>query len=343
MKCTNCGAQNDENSAFCDDCGESISENNFEMPPVLFLEPVAGTIKPIEDPFQNTRLGYYENDPCVIISSASSVAHIGFVKDEQEDRAVVKAKDYGIHDISVYIAVVCDGMGGYSGGEICAQIGVGEFTTAVYEVLPASEDQSIPRTDFIVSLESRLEQTVQAAIAKANRRVRNYLALTGQDGGGAIIVASVILVDHKHGRIKIFGYSQGDARALLFTSDGNHKLLTTDHAINGKPTRFLGVKDSIGTGAFSEEFWFSHLDFNSISLLLYSDGLWQMLTEEEITTITSHAATASQVANGLLNAALQVEIPAGACGINADPLVTVGDDNIGIVAINFTKDKKDTA
>ncbi len=342
MKCATCGAQNDENSAFCEDCGESISENNIEMPQVLFVEPVVGNIEPIQDPFQNTRLGYYENEPCAIISSASSATHIGFVKDEQEDCALVKAKDYGIHGASIYIAVVCDGMGGYAGGEICAQIGVNEFTTAVYEVLPASEDQSIPRTDFIISLEGRLEQAVQVGISKANRRVRNYLALTGQDGGGAIIVASVILVDHEHGRIKIFGYSQGDARALLFTSDGKHKLLTTDDAINGKPTRFLGAKDSIGIGAFSEEFWFSHLDFNSISLLLYSDGLWQMLTEEEIVNITSHAVTANQVAHGLLNAALQVEIPAGACGINADPLVTVGDDNIGISVVSFKKYKQDT-
>lgn len=337
MKCNNCGCQNSDDSAFCEECGTLLSDDVVGLPPSLVRESEAITTGKSEvDPYQDTVLRYFEQEGLVITSLASGASHIGLHKDEQEDRFVAKVRNYGLHNVSLHISVVADGMGGYAGGEICAEIGAQEFSLAVYQNLPAAENQSVPRTEFIIDLEKRLEQVVPKAMSKANRRVREYLAQTDQDDGGATVVASVVLVDHEYGRIKLFGYSQGDARAIMVMSDGGCIELTQDHAINGKPTRYLGCKDSIGLGAFGKEFWLSDMEVKPVAILLYSDGLWQMLSKEEITARVLELPDAGDLVRQLLTDALTVEIPAGARNpVSAEGLVRTADDNISVIAITF--------
>jgi serine/threonine protein phosphatase PrpC len=341
MKCGNCKYENNENNEFCEECGEALSEQDLSPPPVFDFKSEGSAAATSRDESEDTRLRYLELSQCKITAHASEISHIGLIKDEQEDRTMCKSRKYLQHGISIYLLGVTDGMGGYPGGENCAEIGLNEFSLAVYEFLPTAEDQNIPRTDFIVNLENCLSKTIPQAISRANTRVRKYLTSRNQEEGGATIVAAAILVDHMYGRVKIFGYSQGDARALLVLSDGSSLLLTKDQTVNGAPTRYLGAKDSIGTGGFIQDFWIS--DSRKLfpeTILFYSDGLWQMLKEEELANISQDFDDTDFLVSRLIQTALLVEIPAGAGKSTDNKITLTGDDNISVVAIKFSNKKQ---
>ncbi len=337
MDCKNCQIQNSDNSEFCEDCGEPLSEQDLG-PPTICFEQVGSNFPP--DEFQETRLKYLESNFYEVVSKASSADHIGFVKDEQEDRVLCKERKYLKHNLSLFITGVADGMGGTPGGENCAEIGLNEFALSIYEILPSAEAQVMPRVDFIIELEKLLSKNVSIAISKANARVRKYLSANkdenGNISGGATIVVAAILVDNLYGRIKVFGYSQGDSRGLLVLSDGSSINVTNDHVIEGKPIRYLGAKDSIGLGSFDYEAWAS--DSKVLfpkAITFYTDGLWQMINELRITELIKfYHSRRVNISNELIVSALTVTTPAGAIG-SAEGKVTKCDDNLSAVTLEF--------
>ena len=173
---------------------------------------------------------------------------------------------------------VCDGMGGEEFGEVASYIAVSNL----------SKLKSLDK-DTIINKIKDINDLVCNEIEKRDARL------------GSTIVSAVIKKD------KIDIYNVGDSRAYIF----NKKLiqLSKDHtvaALNGKSkgalTQHLGVfKDEIEI----EPFMIDGIEINKNNyILLCSDGLYDMIKEEDIENILSSKMNDFKKRDELLERAL---------------------------------------
>src|SRR3989338_8173009 len=133
------------------------------------------------------------------------------------------------------------------------------------------------------------------------------------------------------GHVKVYGYGEGDARCVLVA--GNKLVqLPRDQTVGGKPNRYLGKNESDPGGyEFRYEIWFAEADFQSFWVLLYTDGLWNMLSDERIITACNTFEQPQELTEALVKQALEVTIPHGRT--LGDDKVQPGDDNVTVAAI----------
>jgi PPM family protein phosphatase len=201
--------------------------------------------------------------------------------------------------------VVADGMGGAQAGEVASRMAVELFA------------QGLPDSG---GTEERLATVVQAANGQIHERAHSEQQLAGM---GTTLTAAYL--DDAHVSIA----HVGDSRAYLFR-DGVLKRLTQDHSLvdelvrEGKLTEEQAAEHpqrSIITRALGPEAqvtvdtWTYPVRAGDV-LLLCSDGLTSMLSEERIGQILNGAASLEQAADQLI----------------ADANAAGGRDNITVVA-----------
>ncbi|MBQ7597552.1 MAG: Stp1/IreP family PP2C-type Ser/Thr phosphatase [Clostridia bacterium] len=198
---------------------------------------------------------------------------VGRVRQNNED-----AFRFGRIDDSVCWAVVCDGMGGASGGQIASTIAADMVSKKIEKCYNKSMS------------ESSIENMLLSAITTANVTVYDRaIADEFLNGMGTTIVAAVI--KNNHANIA----HVGDSRAYLL-KDGTITQLTKDHSLVQEMfdqgqlsraelknnnlrniiTRALGVSEGV-------EIEFNNTDLKKGDvLLLCSDGLTVEVSDEEI-------------------------------------------------------------
>ncbi len=201
---------------------------------------------------------------------------IGRLRQNNED-----AFRFGRIDDSVCWAVVCDGMGGASGGQIASTVAADMVSKKIEKCYNRSMS------------ESSIENMLLSAITTANVTVYDRaIADEFLNGMGTTIVAAVI----KNGHINVAHV--GDSRAYLI-HDGEIRQITKDHSLVQEMfdqgqlsrselknnnlrniiTRALGVSEGV------------EIEFNNAELgkgdvlLLCSDGLTNEVTDEQILSI----------------------------------------------------------
>ena len=201
---------------------------------------------------------------------------IGRLRQNNED-----AFRFGRIDDSVCWAVVCDGMGGASGGQIASTVAADMVSKKIEKCYNKSMS------------ESSIENMLLSAITTANVTVYDRaIADEFLNGMGTTIVAAVI----KNGHINVAHV--GDSRAYLIR-DGEIRQITKDHSLVQEMfdqgqlsrselknnnlrniiTRALGVSEGV------------EIEFNNAELgkgdvlLLCSDGLTNEVTDEQILSI----------------------------------------------------------
>jgi serine/threonine protein phosphatase PrpC len=343
MACPNCGTQVESTEEFCPECGTPLSENNPDNAvagdsadgPVLTNEP------PPMDPKEAEELKFLTTPKVPINVDSAGFSHVGLHKENNEDEVTVREIEYPLHRISVRVAIVADGMGGEPAGEICGALAVGEAWLAIRFLLPPFDYQhGFSKLEFWQHLNYQLSNHLTAAAAAANTRVFNFgrskkLKL---GGFGATLVMVVGIFDLDSGQVKLYGYNEGDARAGLIIAD-KFTQLTTDHSVGGKPLRFLGRHEHVSGTAFSWEVWMSEADFTSFSVVLYTDGLWNMLSPAQMTTLNATTDSAEQLCKELVKQALVVEVPHGKT-LGDDNVIT-GDDNLTAAVIRVQLQTKE--
>lgn len=189
--------------------------------------------------------------------------NIGLVRSSNQDAFLTGSLESG----TVW-AVLCDGMGGASGGDIASKMAVEAISTRIMEYYNDSMKTS--------SVANLLESAINFANIKIFDLAREDETLLGM--GTTVVVAILreneVMISHA-----------GDSRAYIIGDEV--KQITTDHSIvqemldrgditedeakhhpiKNYITRALGVKDMINVDFTSEDF-----DKNDI-LLLCSDGL----------------------------------------------------------------------
>lgn len=220
----------------------------------------------------------------VVKSESLGLTDRGLRRHHNEDQYLVR------DDLGLY--VVADGMGGHAAGEVAAELAVREVERVVEETRNCAGDTWPEDWDPRLGLNSN---RLVHAIASAHRKVTGAVETdVGLKGMGATIVAA--LVDWDNGRVTI-GHV-GDSRAYLM-HDGRIEILTSDHS---------WVHEQVIAGLLTEDAARSHPLKNVVTralggvqvpavditdrglgqgdtLLLCSDGLNTMLSDEEIAAV----------------------------------------------------------
>lgn len=229
-----------------------------------------------------------------------AITDIGAVRPQNQDACKVTqlSNDQAI-------LVVCDGMGGARAGNVASELAVGAFCDAALERLADPE-----RADNIPAL-------LKEAVALANRVVcrRSY---TDREclGMGTTLVAALV----SGGKIHLANV--GDSRAYLISEDGIRQI-TRDHSLvqdmvlrgeitpeqarthpqKNLITRALGAAETVGADLYEEEL------VAGTFLLLCTDGLSNVMTDQEILYEVMHGGEPEECCQRMLDITLQRGAP----------------------------------
>ncbi|MBZ5587969.1 MAG: protein phosphatase 2C domain-containing protein [Acidobacteriia bacterium] len=223
----------------------------------------------------------------------------GLRRRHNEDQFLVR------EDLTLY--VVADGMGGHAAGEVAADLAVKEVGRII-EATRGFDDDTWPE-EWDARRSVNANRLVNA-ILSAHRRVTGAVeADNGLRGMGATIVAA--LLDGAREQLTVAHV--GDSRAYLFRN-GSMQLITSDHS---------WVHEQVIAGLLSEEAARNHPLKNVVTralggaqeplvdandqgiqsedlLLLCSDGLNTMLSDEDISAILTRGGDLTRLAYQLV-------------------------------------------
>jgi len=212
---------------------------------------------------------------------------------------------------------VADGMGGHQFGELASNAAVriiaGEvmrkFHSYLFDLPTQHPDEA-------------LQEIVEGAIHEAHRVVQNSAPGSGTTVTAALVLGQQVTIGHV-----------GDSRAYSIHPSGRIEQLTQDHSLvrrleelghlnkeeaasfphRNVLIRAVGQGDDIDADIFTVPFP------HGCTLMLCTDGLWGVISEDTIRRTVNDAPTLQSACNGLVNAA-------NAAG---------GPDNISVVLVQM--------
>ena len=269
--------------------------------------------------------------------TAASKTDVGRQREQNEDCPYTHISEDG--DRGLFI--VADGMGGYQAGEVASKLAVQKISEALRSFLvPLSEQPTIKLTPVTeeetirldpapareqtakqqhktrklpeTSVTKNVEEQLKAAIRRANKAILNYgEAQSSARGLGCTVTTALVQDDHAYiGNI-------GDSRTYLYR-DGTLTSLTKDHSlvyrlveakqiqpdeIYSHPQRNL-IYRSLGAGHKSVDPDVFHTSLRpGDSLLLCSDGLWEMVRHQELEKVLKENSSAEKICDILIELA----------------------------------------
>jgi serine/threonine protein phosphatase PrpC len=230
---------------------------------------------------------------------------------EQEGRSV---------PIGFYL--VADGMGGHDAGDLASRI-VNQIVTnwiIQTKVLP-----DLDRATYRLSTEDKTGGMLAQAVQQANEALVSHGKTTNSDLGSTVTAALVI------GDMATIT-NVGDSRTYLLR-DGRLEQITKDHSLVARLVdagvirpenvrthpqrnqiyRCLGYESDVEVDTFTRQLRAGDV------LVLCSDGLWEMVLDEEIQRIIESVASPQQACDALIEAANR----------------TGGEDNIAVIVVRM--------
>ncbi len=230
------------------------------------------------------------------------LTHIGSVRNDNQDSYAIR-----VLDDHLAVAVVCDGMGGAQAGNVASAVAVETFAAAVEDACK----EGVPQ-----DTQSRSEILIEAC-NKANARVFELASTTLEyQGMGTTLVAALILPD------EVFVINVGDSRCYL-NDEKMIQQITLDHSLvqvlvergeitqeearvhpkKNLITRALGVDPRVISDIY--RFKLGQNDW----LLLCSDGLTNVLTDEALRAEIIASARTEECCRQLLAKTLELGAP----------------------------------
>jgi protein phosphatase len=221
--------------------------------------------------------------------------------------------------------VVADGMGGHAAGEIASKVAVDSINEFV--CLTGGDDE----ITWPFGLDEGISydgNRLKTAVRYANRKVLEAVKEKAEYEGMATTVAAV-LVDGSTANLA----HVGDSRVYLYRGDELQQL-TSDHSwvneqlqsgiisaeqARGHPLRNVVTRALGGKVDLQVDMQAQPMEADDI-LLVCSDGLTTMVTDEEIARVLSET---------------RGDIEAGASGLVAEANARGGEDNITVVLLQF--------
>ncbi|HLQ11274.1 MAG TPA: PP2C family serine/threonine-protein phosphatase [Ktedonobacteraceae bacterium] len=246
---------------------------------------------------------------------AAAKTDVGRQREQNEDSPYMYISEEGERGLFI----VADGMGGYRAGEVASQLAVQKISEALKSFLipideqptikltPVSEQATIkldttkageqgakqPKTRKLAETPTikTIEDSLKAAVRQANRAILSYGEEQSAARGLGCTVTSALVQDDQ-----AFVVNVGDSRTYLFR-DEELTTLTRDHSLVQRlveekqidpedvythPQRNL-IYRSLGAGHKSVEPDVFHESLrDGDTLLLCSDGLWEMVRRPDL-------------------------------------------------------------
>lgn len=225
---------------------------------------------------------------------------IGKRKDQQD---TIKADDeYALLEEGKFIAVLCDGMGGLSGGKLASETAA-SFIVEAFHSERCVED---------------IGQFYRGVVAESDRRVVQLRDDNGNPLKAGTTMASIAIVGDK-----LHWASVGDSHIYLIrnnhiqciTNDHNYLMTLNQKVKNGEITQqeanthpkrealisYLGINGVKYLDLNAEPFQLRKGDY----IILCSDGLYRTVSEKDIKDITYGIGDADDVATCLTAYAMQ--------------------------------------
>lgn len=247
--------------------------------------------------------------------------HIGMVRSLNEDRILaLNLSPSGMStEKTLALFAVADGIGGCEGGEIASDLVLKAMSEGILDSLavPVTEEK-LAGFD-----QERLLMVLTGGVKKANRMVFDQSQVRG-NGMGTTLVAALISVSSAHIA------NVGDSRAYLLEG-GNLRQVTNDHSLVAglvsagfitrdevytHPQRNI-ITRSVGMGPDVEVDLFTEELHPGSSLVLCSDGLWEMVKDDHIRSILLESPHSQVACDQLVEVANQ----------------NGGTDNISVIVI----------
>jgi protein phosphatase len=303
------------------DAGSDELDDDVTLPlPPSEVDPVDTTPLETEDlsAIQTGKKSPPPGNPETVLKVASR-CHVGAIRERNEDSCLVLASEAGGHFplLPFGLYIVADGMGGHKNGhtasKAASRVSALHIVRNIY--MPLLQDEGMPQTP--------VQEVLEDAALAAHTAI--YDPDPDKDSGTTLSIALVL------GR-RLYVAHVGDSRVYLLT-DGKLEAVTKDHSLVqrlqdvGQLTaedasmyqyrhillRALGQEEEVEIDTYMR------LLPKSGSLLLCSDGLSGMVTDEQIQTVLSSEQSAEQKANELFELAM-------AAG---------GYDNITAIVVDF--------
>jgi len=230
---------------------------------------------------------------------AASKTHPGRIRQINEDALLtyVRPKEMGKDGLA--LLVVADGIGGHKAGDVASKIAIETIFEALRWFLEKNQDEDTrptpgqpapPPLEKTIK-ENHLERRVRRAIQSANKRIFEYAQNNQEKAGnlGTTITCALLWKE------VVVIANVGDSRSYRLRH-GKLEQLTQDHSFVGQLIR---------DGQLPEEAYYTHPRRNVITralgqsptikvdvytdslkdqdlLLLCSDGLWEMIRDDEL-------------------------------------------------------------
>ena len=236
--------------------------------------------------------------------------------------------------------IVADGMGGHAGGELASQEVVRTIAKeleGLFEVPDPRKTRKLAEAELAAELSgqtattkklggTRLTKMIEQAVIRANQVVLNTARHKPAEAGDAGSTVTMAVVRGNTAYIA----NVGDSRTYLL-HNGELRQITDDHSLVGKLLsagqitaeeiythpqrnviyRSLGNKPEVKVDVFERSLQVGD------RLLLCSDGLWEMVRDDEIARLLMMAPDPATACKRLIKVANQ----------------NGGEDNIGLVAV----------
>jgi len=258
-----------------------------------------------------------------LLIKASGITDVGLKRETNEDAFSI--------DDELHLYVVADGMGGHQAGEVASRIAVDLINSAFKKWLTTSapEEELFGLPDESLSPEGNY---LASSIRLANRVIHELATMGDKRQGMGTTVAALLIMPSK-----VIAANVGDSRIYLIR-EGTIERLSRDHTIVAEQiemgimtveeanasslkhilTRNLGSAEDVLPEVFELE------PANRDRFVLCTDGLTDLVTDEEILDLTLKADEPESLCRNFVDLALE----RGA------------HDNTTVVSVFVTKENK---
>ncbi len=246
-----------------------------------------------------------------IKANVCAVTHAGRIRRENEDNYNLNGRMTSTGDLrkgSAFVQTmtepfhlsVCDGMGGESYGELASGIAVETIAAHAANVYESGEDYSFAISNCLDDANSRICAEINARGKRMGTTLAAIYAVKGK-----ILCTNI-------GDTRIYHYSKGVLEQISFDHTHAQTIVDAGEAMQNDIGKIPDAKRlTKHLGVFPEEATLtpniSVIDDvdNGDIILLCSDGLTDMLSDDEITAILSTGESSQDVASKLIRSALE--------------------------------------
>ncbi len=286
---------------------EEITPKNETVTVPLSPDQIGGT--------RTSQKAQYELHQLIAASGQS----VGKQRELNEDSLMIinttLAGNSGNTPFGLYI--VADGMGGHQYGEVASNTAMRTFGGHIMRQFH-SYLYNLPT----MPLDEPLQDIMFAGVTQAQEAIQREAPGSGTTLTAALVLGQQVTIAHV-----------GDSRAYSVYPDGRFELITRDHSLVGRLEELGQITPeeaaihpqknvlyrALGQGEVLEPDLFTVSFPRQGMLMLCSDGLWGVLTENQMHEAIKHADTLEDACQNLVNAA-------NAAG---------GPDNISVILVKM--------